>query len=376
MSGYAAGETTVHDSVESIARVTRALRATGRPVVLVPTMGALHEGHLELVRAARTLPRAVVVASIFVNPLQFGEGEDFSAYPRDLEADIAKLRAEGVELVFTPDAEMMYPHGFRTTVSAGPLAGELEGAARPGHFDGALTVVSKLFQITHCTDAIFGEKDYQQLVLMQQMVTDLDLEVRLHAVPVIREADGLAMSSRNRYLGAADREAAVTLSAALTAGAHAGDRGPAAVLAAARAVLESRPEVAVDYLELRDPQLGELAEDATEARLLVAARVGGTRLLDNVGVLLGDESERREREIAQAALTAAGVDDAPLSAAELAELRRLRAEVRRVREERLAAEDRLAGAGFAGAADAGPGGGDDDGTGAAGAGEDDEGGRS
>lgn len=376
MSGYAAGETTVHDSVESIARVTRALRATGRPVVLVPTMGALHEGHLELVRAARTLPRAVVVASIFVNPLQFGEGEDFSAYPRDLEADIAKLRAEGVELVFTPDAEMMYPHGFRTTVSAGPLAGELEGAARPGHFDGALTVVSKLFQITHCTDAIFGEKDYQQLVLMQQMVTDLDLEVRLHAVPVIREADGLAMSSRNRYLGAADREAAVTLSAALTAGAHAGDRGPAAVLAAARAVLESRPEVAVDYLELRDPQLGELAEDATEARLLVAARVGGTRLLDNVGVLLGDESERREREIAQAALTAAGVDDAPLSAAELAELRRLRAEVRRVREERLAAEDRLAGAGFAGAAAAGPGDGDDDGTGAAGAGEDDEGGRS
>lgn len=376
MSGYAAGETTVHDSVESIARVTRALRATGRPVVLVPTMGALHEGHLELVRAARTLPRAVVVASIFVNPLQFGEGEDFSAYPRDLEADIAKLRAEGVELVFTPDAEMMYPHGFRTTVSAGPLAGELEGAARPGHFDGALTVVSKLFQITHCTDAIFGEKDYQQLVLMQQMVTDLDLEVRLHAVPVIREADGLAMSSRNRYLGAADREAAVTLSAALTAGAHAGDRGPAAVLAAARAVLESRPEVAVDYLELRDPQLGELAEDATEARLLVAARVGGTRLLDNVGVLLGDESERREREIAQAALTAAGVDDAPLSAAELAELRRLRAEVRRVREERLAAEGRLAGAGFAGAAAAGPGGGDDDGTGAAGAGEDDEGGRS
>lgn len=376
MSGYAAGETTVHDSVESIARVTRALRATGRPVVLVPTMGALHEGHLELVRAARTLPRAVVVASIFVNPLQFGEGEDFSAYPRDLEADIAKLRAEGVELVFTPDAEMMYPHGFRTTVSAGPLAGELEGAARPGHFDGALTVVSKLFQITHCTDAIFGEKDYQQLVLMQQMVTDLDLEVRLHAVPVIREADGLAMSSRNRYLGAADREAAVTLSAALTAGAHAGDRGPAAVLAAARAVLESRPEVAVDYLELRDPQLGELAEDATEARLLVAARVGGTRLLDNVGVLLGDESERREREIAQAALTAAGVDDAPLSAAELAELRRLRAEVRRVREERLAAEDRLAGAGFAGAAAAGPGDGGDDGTGAAGAGEDDEGGRS
>lgn len=376
MSGYAAGETTVHDSVESIARVTRALRATGRPVVLVPTMGALHEGHLELVRAARTLPRAVVVASIFVNPLQFGEGEDFSAYPRDLEADIAKLRAEGVELVFTPDAEMMYPHGFRTTVSAGPLAGELEGAARPGHFDGALTVVSKLFQITHCTDAIFGEKDYQQLVLMQQMVTDLDLEVRLHAVPVIREADGLAMSSRNRYLGAADREAAVTLSAALTAGAHAGDRGPAAVLAAARAVLESRPEVAVDYLELRDPQLGELAEDATEARLLVAARVGGTRLLDNVGVLLGDESERREREIAQAALTAAGVDDAPLSAAELAELRRLRAEVRRVREERLAAEGRLAGAGFAGAAAAGPGDGGDDGTGAAGAGEDDEGGRS
>ncbi|WJZ01057.1 Pantothenate synthetase [Corynebacterium hansenii] len=345
MSGYTAGDITVHDTIAGISQVTRAMRKTGRPVVLVPTMGALHEGHLELVRAAQSLPRAVVVVSIFVNPLQFGEGEDFDAYPRTLDDDVAKLKAIGCELVFAPTAREMYPNGFRSTVQPGPLADELEGATRPGHFAGALTVVNKLFNITNCTDAIFGEKDYQQLALMQQMVTDLNMPVQLHGVPVIREADGLAMSSRNRYLSDAERELAVTLSAALTAGAHVGDHGAEAVLSTARAVLDERPEVDVDYLELRGPGLGAAPEEG-EARLLVAARVGTTRLIDNVGVLLGD---MREREIAQAALSAAGVDDAPLTEEEMAELKRLKARVDEVRAEREAREARegLRGAGFA-----------------------------
>lgn len=344
MSGYTAGDITVHDTIAGIAQVTRAMRKTGRPVVLVPTMGALHEGHLELVRAAQSLPRAVVVASIFVNPLQFGEGEDFEAYPRTLDDDVAKLKAVGCELVFAPNAREMYPNGFRSTVQPGPLADELEGATRPGHFAGALTVVNKLFNITNCTDAIFGEKDYQQLALMQQMVTDLNMPVQLHGVPVIRETDGLAMSSRNRYLSAEERELAVTLSAALTAGAHVGDHGADAVLSTARAVLAERPEVDVDYLELRGPGLGPVPEEG-EARLLVAARVGTTRLIDNVGVLLGD---MREREIAQAALSAAGLDDQPLTEEEMAELKKLKARVDEVRAEReaLQAREGLRGAGF------------------------------
>ena len=345
MSGYTAGDITVHDTIAGISQVTRAMRKTGRPVVLVPTMGALHEGHLELVRAAQSLPRAVVVVSIFVNPLQFGEGEDFDAYPRTLDDDVAKLKAIGCELVFAPTAREMYPNGFRTTVQPGPLADELEGATRPGHFAGALTVVNKLFNITNCTDAVFGEKDYQQLTLMQQMVTDLNMPVQLHGVPVIREADGLAMSSRNRYLSEEERELAVTLSAALIAGAHVGDHGAEAVLSTARAVLAERPGVDVDYLELRGAGLGPVPEEG-EARLLVAAKVGSTRLIDNVGVLLGD---MREREIAQAALSAAGLDDQPLTDEEMAELKKLKARVDEVRAEREAREarDGLRDAGFA-----------------------------
>ncbi|MBI9001031.1 pantoate--beta-alanine ligase [Corynebacterium sp. CCM 9185] len=335
MAGYTPGETTVHTSVTDIGRVTRALRKTSRPVVLVPTMGALHEGHLELVRAAKSLPRAVVVVSIFVNPLQFGDDADLDTYPRTLEADVEKLRGVGVELVFAPSVREMYPNGFRTTVSAGPLSGELEGASRPGHFDGALTVCLKLFNVTNCSDAVFGEKDYQQLVLMQQLVTDLNLPIQLHSVPVIREKDGLAMSSRNVRLDSTARQAAVALSAALTLGAHCGDRGPGAVLSGARSVLEAVPEVEVDYLELRDGRLAPLPENfgEGEARLLVAARVGEVRLLDNVGVILGDLQARQEKEIAQAALQAAGLD-AELTDEEMAELRRLRDEVRRVRGRR------------------------------------------
>lgn len=368
MTGYTAGETTVHNTIAGISQVTRALRKTGRPVVLVPTMGALHQGHLELVAAAKTLPRAVVVVSIFVNPLQFGEGEDFDAYPRTLDADVEKLRAVGAELVFAPSANEMYPNGFRTTVQPGPLAKELEGATRPGHFAGALTVVNKLLNITNCTDAVFGEKDYQQLCLMQQMVTDLNMPVQLHGVPIIREADGLAMSSRNRYLSEQQRDLAVTLSAALTAGAFVADRGAAAVIETARGVLDSQPEVEVDYLELRDSALAPLSDEVlrgegseTEARLLVAAKVGTTRLIDNVGLILGAQRpsavrgagqlERQDAEIVSAALSAAGLDG-ELTEAEAAELAELRKKVRDAREARLkdeASRENLKNVGFGGA---------------------------
>ena len=193
--------------------------------MLVPTMGALHEGHLALVRAAKRVPGAVVAVSIFVNPLQFGAGEDLDAYPRTLDADLELLRGEGVEVVFAPTASAMYPDGFRTTVHPGPLGSELEGASRPTHFAGMLTVVLKLLQIIRPDRAFFGEKDYQQLVLIRQMVADLNVDVRIVGVPTVREADGLAMSSRNRYLNPEDREQAGALSSALLAGMYGASGG-------------------------------------------------------------------------------------------------------------------------------------------------------
>ncbi|NKV88056.1 pantoate--beta-alanine ligase, partial [Rhodococcus hoagii] len=216
--GYKRGELTVHHDPAILTRVSKALRGVGRQVALVPTMGALHAGHIELVRQAK-LTGAVVVVSIFVNPLQFGAGEDLDAYPRTLDADLELLRAEGVELVFAPTASAMYPDGPRTTVQPGPLGAELEGGSRPTHFAGMLTVVAKLLQIAAPNAAFFGEKDYQQLTLIRQMVRDLNFDVRIVGVPTVREQDGLALSSRNRYLDADQRQLATTLSAALVAGA-------------------------------------------------------------------------------------------------------------------------------------------------------------
>jgi pantoate--beta-alanine ligase len=285
--GYTAGELTPHRSPAELATVARALRAAGRKVALVPTMGALHEGHRELIRHARRLPGSTVTAvSIFVNPLQFGAGEDLERYPRPLAADVAACREEGVELVFAPGVEDMYPEGADTTVQPGPLGAELEGAVRPGHFAGVLTVVSKLFHVVGPDVALFGEKDYQQLVLVRRMVRDLQFPVSVVGVPTVREPDGLALSSRNAYLSAEDRPRAAVLNRALRAGAGMSARGPAAVLDAARAVLAEEPAVAVDYLELRDPDLRLDPGPGSAARLLVAARVGGTRLLDNVAVQL------------------------------------------------------------------------------------------
>lgn len=283
---FTPGQATVYTDIDSIGELTRAMRKAGRPVVLVPTMGALHEGHLALVRAAQQLPRALVVVSIFVNPLQFAEGEDLDAYPRTLDSDVRKLAAAGVDAVFAPSPREMYPNGPRSTVLPGPAGAVLEGEKRPTHFAGVLTVVSKLFQITNCSHAFFGEKDYQQLVLIQQMVTDLNLGVQVHGVPVVREADGLAKSSRNVYLSDVERGAALSLSAALLAGAHVAEDGAEAVLDTARQVLDTSPDVDVDYLELRGLDLGEAPEKG-DARLLIAARLGSTRLIDNVGVPLG-----------------------------------------------------------------------------------------
>ncbi|WP_028476327.1 pantoate--beta-alanine ligase [Nocardia sp. CNY236] len=288
---YAPGKLTVHHDPAALAAVSSALRGVGRTVALVPTMGALHEGHRALVRRAKRTNQVVIV-SIFVNPLQFGAGEDLDSYPRSLDSDIELLRAEGVELVFAPSVSDMYPNGSRTTVLPGPLGVELEGASRPAHFAGMLTVVAKLLQIARPTEAFFGEKDYQQLTLIRQLVGDLNFDVKITPVATVREPDGLALSSRNRYLDAAQRESALALSAALMAGMYAGGSGAAAVLAAARQVLDAASGIELDYLELRSATLGP-APATGNARLLIAARVGDTRLIDNVAVVLDAPTDSR-----------------------------------------------------------------------------------
>jgi pantoate--beta-alanine ligase len=272
---------------ESVADLRRLRDALPGPVALVPTMGALHEGHRTLVRAARERAASVVV-SVFVNPTQFGPGEDFDRYPRTWDADLAALAEEGADLVFHPEVDDVYPPGaLGVTVDPGPLGSVFEGAVRPGHFAGVLTVVAKLFCLVRPDQAFFGEKDYQQLTLIRAMARELALGVEVVGVPTVREDDGMALSSRNRYLAPGQRAAAATISAALRAGAAAGPDGAAAVLAAARAVLDAEPTLLQDYLELTDTDLGP-APAAGPARLLVAVRAGSTRLLDNQAITLGD----------------------------------------------------------------------------------------
>jgi pantoate--beta-alanine ligase len=270
---------------ETVPDLRRLRGALPGPVALVPTMGALHEGHRALVRAARERAGSVVV-SVFVNPTQFGPGEDFDRYPRTWDADLAALAEEGADLVFHPGVEDVYPPGAAgVTVDPGPLGHVLEGAVRPGHFAGVLTVVAKLFGLVRPDVALFGEKDYQQLTLIRAMARELALGVEVVGVPTVREDDGMALSSRNRYLDPEQRAAAVAISAALRAAAAAGPDGGAAVLAAAHAVLAAEPSLVPDYLELTDPDLGP-APDAGPARLLIAARAGTTRLLDNAAIAL------------------------------------------------------------------------------------------
>jgi pantoate--beta-alanine ligase len=267
------------------------LREDGATIALVPTMGALHEGHLTLVRRARG-EADHVVASIFVNPKQFGVNEDLDAYPRQLAEDAAMLEAEGVALLWAPSIEAMYPPGFVTNVSVAGVSEGLCGAARPGHFDGVATVVCKLFNQVQPDMAYFGEKDFQQLAVIRAMARDLDL-TRPHVdaiigVPTVREADGLAMSSRNRYLSPEERAAAAELPRAMQAAVAAitGGAPVADVLAGLEAQIIAGGFASVDYAVLADstslaplPALGKVP-----ARLLVAARIGGTRLIDNMAV--------------------------------------------------------------------------------------------
>lgn len=265
------------------------------PVAVVMTMGALHEGHAALVREARRLAGSVIV-TIFLNPLQFGPGEDLAKYPRTFDDDLALCTAEGVDLVFAPGPDVVYPDGDPgVRVSAGRLGDVLEGKSRPGHFDGVLTVVGKLLHLTRPDHALFGQKDAQQLLLIRRMVRDLDFGCEVVAVPTVREPDGLAMSSRNMYLTALDREVALTLSRALAAGEASAPEGASAVRRAAREVLVREPLCLVDYLVLVHPDTLEDVPEwyRGEALLAVAGRVGTTRLIDNLPVLVGAEPGTR-----------------------------------------------------------------------------------
>ena len=277
------------------AELTVARAGLAGPVVLVPTMGALHQGHRVLLRRARELaaPAGTVVVSVFVNPLQFGAGEDFGSYPRTLDRDLAVCAEEGAAVVFAPAREQVYPAPPLIRVDPGPVGQLLEGSSRPGFFVGVLTVVLKLFQLVRPDAAVFGQKDAQQLALVRQMTADLDLGVDIAAVPIVRDPDGLAVSSRNAYLSAAERSSALALSRGLAAGTAAAAAGPDAVLSAARAVLDraagADPPLALDYLALVDPVLFTAIGDGSRgpALLLVAARAGPTRLIDNAQVTLG-----------------------------------------------------------------------------------------
>jgi pantoate--beta-alanine ligase len=272
-------------TVEWMKQVARQARAEGRLAGLVPTMGALHEGHLSLVRAARRDCSPVVV-SVFVNPTQFAPGEDFESYPRSLEADCAALEALGVDHLFAPPPREMYPEGFATCVAVEGLGGRLEGRSRPGHFRGVATVVLKLFEIVAPAFAYFGRKDAQQVRIVQQLVSDLNLDTRVVVCPIVRASDGLALSSRNAYLGAEERRAALALYRALEAAKkaiEAGERDAARLEAAVRDVLAAEPLARVDYAAIVDADRFEpVATLAGACYVLLAVSIGSTRLIDNL----------------------------------------------------------------------------------------------
>lgn len=258
---------------------------------VVMTMGALHEGHAALIRAARKQvgQDGRVAVTVFVNPLQFGEAEDLERYPRTLAADVRLAEENGADVVFAPLPEEVYPNGApQVRLSAGPMGERFEGASRPGHFDGVLTVVAKLLHITDPDFAFFGEKDAQQLAIVQRMVADLDFDVEVIGVPTVREEDGLALSSRNRFLSEEERTRALALSEALLAGRDVAAQGPKAVREAAAAILDTAEGVTLDYLALIDPEdFVEAPDDFQgEAVLAVAAKVGSTRLIDNVRIIV------------------------------------------------------------------------------------------
>jgi pantoate--beta-alanine ligase len=276
-------------SITDMQQTSLALKREGKRIAFVPTMGFLHEGHASLLRQGRRRGD-VLVLSIFVNPIQFRPGEDLERYPRNLEGDCAIARECGVDIVFTPTAAEMYPAGFQTSIRVNDLSLPLCGASRPGHFDGVATVVTKLFNICQPDLALFGAKDFQQLAIIRRLVLDLSLPVEVVGMPIVREADGLAMSSRNAYLSAAERQSALCLSRAIrlvresyAAGEHDAEK----LLAAARELIAAEPAATVDYLELRNAATLETVQVAADTTLLaLAVKIGTTRLIDNT--LLGD----------------------------------------------------------------------------------------
>lgn len=282
--------------------LARDLRGSGAVVTLVPTMGALHTGHLSLMQRARDEGNRVVV-SIFVNPAQFGPGEDFNRYPRDLERDLELLRPIRPDAVFVPPPEDMYAPGFSTYVDPGPLAALWEGASRPGHFRGVCTVVLKLFNVINPEVAYFGQKDFQQAVIIRQMAVDFNLAVRLAVCPTVREPDGLAISSRNAYLDAADRQAAPILYRSLQSARQmfeGGETRASVLLAALHSVIRGEPRASLDYAAIVDSTSLEPAQQvAPGCAALIAVRVGAVRLIDN---LIFGPAERTETELIKLAV--------------------------------------------------------------------------
>ena len=268
------------------ARTTRELLnlITTRPSSFVPTLGALHDGHRSLLSAARASSAGSVVGSIFVNPLQFGPSEDFDAYPRSEEADLEMFRAQGVDIAFIPSVDEMYPPGRTTTVSVGPLGEILEGAHRPGHFDGVATVCAKFFNLVRPQRAFFGQKDAQQVAVIKRMVADLNFDIEVVVCPTVRDGDGLALSSRNAYLSGEERDRATTLYRALVAGRSILNAGgdPTAARAEMESMLSEAPGLELDYAVVCDPDTFGSPEPERPVLLAVAARVGRARLIDNV----------------------------------------------------------------------------------------------
>lgn len=280
--------TTTISSIDELRQALEAERDSGRSIALVPTMGALHAGHVALVEEARE-KADVVVVSIFVNPTQFGDRKDLEGYPRTLESDLETLEPFGVEYVFAPTATEMYPNGkTEITVNAGMAGFRFEGRSRPGHFDGVLTVVSKLFHIVQPDFACFGEKDAQQLHLVSRMVADLDLPIEIVAVATKRDGDGLALSSRNSRIDPARRENALALSRALVAASRSADLGVEPMLGAAQGVVQSDTKVKLDYLVAVDPETFQLVDESHSGptRVLIAGVVDGVRLIDNTLVYI------------------------------------------------------------------------------------------
>jgi len=284
----------VIETIDAMWKRSEQLRLAGKTIALVPTMGFFHEGHLELMRVGKRISDILVI-SIFVNPTQFGPAEDYEGYPRDMEGDLAQAQEVGVDLVFSPSAEEMYPDGFQATVSLERVTKHLCGLSRPGHFDGVITVVAKLFNITKPHLAIFGKKDYQQLTVITRMVKDLDMDIRIVGVPTVREPDGLAMSSRNSYLTSEERKSALCLKKSLDLANDMfkqGERDTHTIKAAIENLILGHPHTEIDYVSLCNPAtLEDVDKIEGEVLVALAVKVGKARLIDNA--LIGTSRDER-----------------------------------------------------------------------------------